>query len=159
MTKNVIRTVFVCSPLRGTYSNPESVPEKVIAKNLALAKKLCLAVVKEGHAPFAPHVLYTAIEMDDKNAIDRAAGIAAGIAWLGQAAEIWVFADDIEQCSDGMRLEIERAEKFSIPPKVIFMPECWEQFRSELPPAKKKPTVATAAVPLRGAHLLPGEQV
>ncbi len=158
MPKKLIKTVFVCSPLRGTYSNSESVPEKVIAKNLALAKKLCLAVVREGHAPFAPHVFYPAIEMDDKNAIDRAAGIAAGLAWLGQAAEIWVFAEDIEQCSDGMRLEIERAERFSIPPKLVFMPECWEQFRSELPPAKKKPTVATAAVPLRGAHLLPGEQ-
>lgn len=158
MPKTPIKTIFVCSPLRGTYSNPESVPEKIIEKNLALAKKLCLAVIKAGHAPFAPHVLYTAIEMDDKNAIDRAAGIAAGLAWLGQATEIWVFAEDIEQCSEGMRMEVERAERFSIPPKLVFMPECWEQFRSELPPAKKKPAVATAAVPFRGAHLLPGEQ-
>lgn len=151
MSKTPIKTVFVCSPLRGTYSNPESVPEKVIEKNLALAKKLCMAVVMAGHAPYAPHVLSMAIGMDDKNLTDRAAGIAAGMAWLGMASEMWVFAEDLGQCSEGMRAEISKAERFSIPPKIVFMPECWAEFRSELPKTPQK--IVEPTKPLRGENL------
>ena len=40
--------IFVCSPLRGD-----------VQANQALARQLCLAVVNDGHAPFAPHLHYT----------------------------------------------------------------------------------------------------
>jgi hypothetical protein len=155
MLKNVVKTVYVCSPLRGRNKDGEATA-RTIARNLDLAKRLCLAVVKAGHAPYAPHVFFPSIGLDDRNELQRAAGMAAGHAWLGMAAEVWVFARNMEECSEGMRLELLMAEKFSIPPKVVFMPKCWAEFESELPPPP--PKLVAAPKTLKGEHLLPGEQ-
>lgn len=42
-----VKRIYVCSPLRGD-----------IEANQALARQLCKAVIDDGHAPFAPHILF-----------------------------------------------------------------------------------------------------
>ena len=76
--------IFVCSPLRGD-----------VAANTALAKQLCLAVINEGHAPLAPHLHYVQF-LNDMVDNERLAGISAGLAWLAQADQLWVFANDYD---------------------------------------------------------------
>lgn len=96
-----MKCVYVCSP-----------------PNLELAKQLCIAVLEEGNAPFSPHLSYSGFAYS---------GLLkkASFAWLGQASEVWVYAKDLEECSESMRLELAQAEKFNIQPKVVFMPECF----------------------------------
>ena len=122
-----MKRIFVCSP----------VVEKV------LAKKLCRLVVDEGHAPFAPHLIYPQF-LDDIFPRQRAAGIASGIAWLGQADEMWVFSPDLDLCSEGMRAEVLRSEKFSIPPKLVWLPKCWAALWLEYEALSPEPLEATA---------------
>lgn len=117
-SKRVLR-VYVCSPLRGD-----------IEANQALARQLCKAVIDEGHAPFAPHIFYTQF-LDDTVDKERAAGMLAGTAWLLQADEIWVFAESIDDCSNGMLEEVTRAKRCSIPPVAVWMPHCWVPVQAE----------------------------
>jgi len=140
-----MKRVYVCSPLRGYGTITD------IERNLILAKKLCLAVIDAGHAPYCPHVLYTSIGLDDRNQKHRAAGIAAGMAWLGMADEVWVFARNLDECSEGMLSEVVKANKFNLPPKVVFMPDAWAEFEAELPKPVAKPVVEKQ--PLRGANV------
>ena len=125
-----MKKVFICSPYSATaeYSTEE---------NVALAERLCRAVTLAGHAPFAPHLFYTRF-LDDKSQKERAMGIDAGIAWLGMADEIWIYAKDRNECSEGMALEVLRAEKFSIAPVPRWMPTEWKGVtpRKRTPPPK-----------------------
>lgn len=111
------KRIFVCSPLSGA-----------IVPNIALAKDLCRAVIKAGHSPFAPHTIYTEY-LDDQIQSDRQAGIECGMAWLRVADEIWVFAEEKAQCSTGMLAEMEWAEKLTIAPLVVWMPEPFLPFK------------------------------
>lgn len=112
------RRVFVCSPLRPrdgfTY-----------ADHVDLAKRLCVAAVRAGVAPFAPHIFYTSIGLDDHRQTDRDAGIACGLRYLAVADEVWVYADDLHGCSEGMRKEVELAQSLILPVTVVWMPNCW----------------------------------
>lgn len=132
--------VFVCSPLRGD-----------IVKNQELCRKLCHEVIKQGHAPWAPHLFYTQF-LNDGDATERNTGIAAGISWLGQADQVWVFAETFEECSSGMRMEIERALKFSIPPDVIYMPDCWQKYPRPQPRLEDPCTCLVATPALGPSH-------
>ena len=140
-----MKRVYVCSPLHGNGTITD------IDKNLVLAKKLSRAVIDAGHAPYAPHVFYSSIGLEDRNPKHRAAGIAAGMAWLGMSDEVWVFARTLDGCSEGMLDEVVRANKFNLPPKVVFMPECWAEFEAELPKPVVKPVIEKQ--PLRGANV------
>ena len=42
-----MKRIFVCSPFAGD-----------IARNVKVAEALCRRVMRSGHAPFAPHLLY-----------------------------------------------------------------------------------------------------
>lgn len=128
-----IKRVFVCSPLRqrGRHSFED---------NLKLVSDLCLAAVRAGVAPFAPHLFYTRF-LDDRRESDRMAGIACGLAWLAQADEVWCWAESWDECSDGMKQEIEFSRRLSIVPNVVYMPKAWEgvYWKESLPEAPKRP--------------------
>jgi hypothetical protein len=71
-----------------------------------VAQRLCLKVVAEGHAPFAPHLLYPGF-MDDAVPEHREAGIACGLAYLESCDEVWAYVGS--GISSGMRREIDHA--------------------------------------------------
>jgi len=88
-----MKRIFVCSAYAGD-----------IEANTAKAIEYCRRVIAEGHAPFAPHLLYPQM-LDESNPADRAKGIACGLAWLDVCDEMWVFG----LVSSGMRQEILEA--------------------------------------------------
>lgn len=116
-----MRRIYVCSPLRDNH-------QFTLAENLAFATHLCKVTTRAGYAAWASHAFYPSF-LDDTNERDRLLGRAAGLAWLAVSDEVWVYADDIEQCSDGMKAEIEIAIKLAIPPKVVFMPPLWRDIQ------------------------------
>jgi len=116
--------VFVCSKLR---AGPGGVPS--IADNIARAKRLCIVAVRAGAAPFAPHVFYPSLGLDDTRREEREMGMAAARRWLAVSDEIWVDAKDESECSQGMLSEVELARKMDFPIKIVFAPECWVKVR------------------------------
>lgn len=120
-----MKRVFVCSPLRGASG-------RTTTQNVELAKRLCREAVKAGVAPFAPHVFYPALGLDDTASTDRSNGIAAGMRWLAVADELWVYAEGYDGCSDGMKAEIDAAMRFRVPVDVKYMPECWRGVRQSV---------------------------
>lgn len=114
-----MRRVYVCSPLRGLNGF-------TTAGNIAFATKLCEVATRAGYAAFAPHVFYP-IFLDDSVLKDHQTGMQAGLAWLRVSDELWVYAEEEVDCSDGMKREIEFANKLNIPPTVIWMPPVWKQ--------------------------------
>jgi len=115
-----IKRVFVCSPLRPRMG-------WTLEQNIELARKLCVAAVRAGVAPFAPHVFYLGIGLDDFTPRDREAGIAAGLRWLAVSDELWAFAESYDDCTEEMRLEVDKAQTFNVPVKVVYLPECWRE--------------------------------
>lgn len=107
-----MRRIYVCSPLRGD-----------IEANIERAKRLCHAVILAGHAPFASHVHYTAF-LDDRIEAERKAGAAAGVAFLAVCHEVWVYADNLEGCTPGMRAEIANAMQHYTT-KIVYRPPEW----------------------------------
>ena len=92
--------IFVCSPYAGD-----------VAGNVARARRYTQQVIAQGHAPFAPHLLYPQC-LDDDDPQQREAGIACGLAFLRVCDEVWVFGSNI---TAGMRVEIECARQSGIP--------------------------------------------
>ncbi len=111
-----MKRVFVCSPL-----SPKN--GKTLTHNMRIAELLSRAATKEGAAVFTPHVLYTQYLSDD-SLLERDQAIASALEFLKICDEIWVYARDVNECSTGMRGEIEVAMRFEIP--VIWMPPCFE---------------------------------
>jgi hypothetical protein len=95
-----MKIIYVASPYAGD-----------IEKNTAFAKRACRHVMNEGHAFFAPHLLYPALLCDDVSA-ERQLGLNMGIAMLSRCDELWCYGDHISQ---GMCLEIEEAVRLGIP--------------------------------------------
>lgn len=95
-----MKKVFICSPFRAGTSEQRH-------KNLSNAINLCRLAIKDGCAPFAPHLLYPQM-LDDNNMQERDTGIEAGIAFLEACHEIWIL-----HCAptEGMQKEIEHAAK------------------------------------------------
>lgn len=98
-----MKRVYVASAL--SAPTPEGV-----AANIARAREHCLVVLREGHAPLAPHVLYGAV-LDDADPADRELGLRAGGLWLSVADELWAFGE----VTPGMAREIRDAELMGIP--------------------------------------------
>lgn len=123
-----MRRVYVCSPLRG----PDGQPSEA---NILLARRLMRAVFDAGHAPFVPHLLYPQVLTESED--DLKIAFAANFRFLYACEEVWVSARSLEDCSRGMRAEIEDVEKSraTMPngqpyrpwPKVIFMPPEFEK--------------------------------
>lgn len=84
------------------------------ACNQQRARELCHSVTLAGHAPYAPHLLFTQF-LDDAKPAERALGIAAGKAFLQVCDELWF--DERYGISTGMKAEIELAANgFERPP-------------------------------------------
>lgn len=117
-----MRRVFVCSPLRAPSIEG-------FHQNRRLAKELTLAVLRAGHAPYTPHLWYSDL-LDDAKPAEREKGMKAGAAWLRVADEIWVYAVGLEECSAGMKSEVQLAERLALPIRVVWMPEPFAEVRA-----------------------------
>lgn len=139
------RRIFIISPLRGTPAQLRAIEDKaaagmdgldagavayhdtilrkyrrdLYAANIALAERLCLECSILGHAPFAPHLLYTRF-LDDTDDVQRATGIESGAAWLQTSEAIWVYRR--LGISTGMDSDIEVATKLGLADEA---PEGW----------------------------------
>ena len=91
--------VFVCSPYRGD-----------VETNTQNARRYCRLVMSRGGIPFAPHLLFTQFLNEDK-AEERRCGLRMGMEMLRLCDELWAFGEPTE----GMRMEIEQAERLGIP--------------------------------------------
>ncbi len=97
-----MKRVFVCSPYRGNTT-----------RNREFALRVCQAALKEGFAPFAPHLIYPLV-LDDDDAVERTLGIGAGLAYLGVCDELWVYLPPGRELTEGMLAEIAVAERYGI---------------------------------------------
>ena len=95
-----MKLIYVASPYAGN-----------IELNTAFAREACQFVKNEGHAFFAPHLLYPQL-LDDSKPQERQAGLDMGLAMLPRCDELWCYGDRI---SFGMHLEIEEAVRLGIP--------------------------------------------
>lgn len=87
--------IFICSPYRGD-----------VTRNKTNALTYCRRAANDGYMPMAPHLYFTRF-LDDNDPEQRNAGISAGLEWLEQCAEVWVYGEPTE----GMKIEIAHAEK------------------------------------------------
>ena len=95
-----MKLIYVASPYAGD-----------IEQNTEYARRACRHVMNEGHAFFAPHLLYPQL-LDDSNPQERQLGLNMGLAMLPRCDELWCYGDRI---SYGMHLEIEEAVRIGIP--------------------------------------------
>lgn len=103
-----MKLIYVASPYAGD-----------IEKNTEFAKEACRHVMSEGHAFFAPHLLYPNLLRESEPA-ERQAGLDMGIAMLSRCDELWCYGDHI---SYGMHLEIEEARHIGIPIRRVMQQE------------------------------------
>ena len=101
MSRRENKRVFICSRYIGD-----------IEHNIEVALALCRVAVKAGHAPFAPHLLYTRF-LDEDDPAQRELGISLGLRFVEACDEVWVYA--AEGVSDGMRRETEHARQLGKP--------------------------------------------
>lgn len=94
--------------------------KKTAKRNLEYARAALLDSLQRGEAPFASHLLYTQV-LDDKDPMQRAQGLASGLAWYYAAtqssATTVVFYVDYG-ISPGMLEALERAQAEKTP--IIF---------------------------------------
>lgn len=103
-----MKLIYVASPYVGD-----------IEQNTEFARKACRHVMNEGHAFFAPHLLYPQL-LNDSNPQERQAGLDMGLAMLPRCDELWCYGDRI---SYGMHLEIEEAVRIGIPVRRVMEQE------------------------------------
>ncbi|PWJ51377.1 DUF4406 domain-containing protein [Faecalicatena contorta] len=103
-----MKLIYVASPYAGD-----------IEKNTEFTKRACRHVMNEGHAFFAPHLLYPQF-LDDSNPKERQAGLDMGLAMLPRCDELWCYGYRI---SFGMHLEIEEAVRLGIPVRRVMEQE------------------------------------
>lgn len=114
----VEKFVFICSPYRPVSFCPEEL-EAELAENVHFAKIACRMALDEGYVPMAPHLYFTQF-LNDSEEDERETGIAMGLAWLEDCAEVWVFGDRI---TSGMAREIACANDIGIPIKIKYIEE------------------------------------
>lgn len=106
--------VYICSPLRGDYK-----------KNTERARNYCAWTMKTfPHViPIAPHIYFPQF-LDDRDPTERNLGTRAGIELLGMCEEVWVFGlkNPRDLPSEGMKQEIEYAQRHNIPVAFIAPP-------------------------------------
>lgn len=101
-----MKRIYVASPYAGD-----------VKKNIDFAKRACRYVMEQGHAFFAPHLLYPQI-LDDTDPVERETGLRLGLRMLEVCDELWVCGDRI---SASMEAEIELAKQRGIP--IRYVPE------------------------------------
>ena len=109
-----MKLIYVASPYAGN-----------IEKNTEYAKQACRSVMEQGHAFFAPHLLYPQV-LDDGCPEERQLGLDMGKKMLASCDELWAFGDFI---SPGMKGEIDMAAQCNIPVKYVMLQEMAEKER------------------------------
>lgn len=97
--------VFICSKYAGD-----------IEHNVRVAQALCRMALDAGLAPFAPHLLYTQF-LDDCDPAQRDLGVSTGLRFMETSDVVWVYVG--EGVSDGMRREVEHAQRLSKPVVIL----------------------------------------
>ena len=145
-----MKRVFVCSAYRGD-----------VTANVEVARAACREVLRQGDAPFAPHLLYPDV-LDDDVPAERTLGMEAGRRWLAASHEVLV----VGPVTAGMREEIATAEALGIPVRYADPPAkpsgdtrggllAW--LRSVLPGAwEDRAALAAIALVVVGFFLCPG---
>ena len=101
------KVVFISHPLKGDVEG-----------NTNKVKEICRNIMFEGVViPLATHLLFPTV-MNDDIPEERRNGLNGTLEVLKRADEVWVYGDRI---SEGMKEEIELAEKINIP--VVFKKE------------------------------------
>lgn len=103
-----MKLIYVASPYAGD-----------VEKNLIFAERACRFCMEQGHAFFAPHLLYPRL-LNDSIPGERQAGLEMGAAVLARCDELWSFGAHI---SAGMRMEIAKAERLGIPVRGVLEQE------------------------------------
>jgi hypothetical protein len=88
--------VYIASPYRGN-----------VALNKMNAKRYCAYAVEKGKFPIAPHIWMPQF-LDDDIPAERSLAINAGLYFLAQCSEVWVFGNI---ATEGMQGEILAAQK------------------------------------------------
>lgn len=92
--------VFICSPYAGD-----------VQENVSNTHRFCKFAVEQNCIPLAPHLLFPQF-LNDNDPEERSLGLFMGCVLLTKCAELWVFGENV---TNGMALEIERAERRLIP--------------------------------------------
>lgn len=95
-----MKIIYVASPYTGD-----------VQKNTEFAKRACRHVMEQGHAFFAPHLLYPNLLCESVPA-ERQLALDMGITMLSACDELWCYGNRISQ---GMMAEITEAERLGIP--------------------------------------------
>ena len=103
-----MKLIYVASPFSGD-----------VEKNIEYAEQACRFVMDEGHAFFAPHLLYPRL-LDDTCPEKRKAGIDMGLTVLARCDELWAFG---ERISTGMKQEMDAAQRLGVPVQRMELPE------------------------------------
>ena len=99
-----MKKAYICSPYRAANATE-------LDRNLAYAREITRQAVEAGFAPITPH-LYLTQCLDDKNAEERAQGMAVG-AELLTLCDV-MFVGDKYGISEGMTSEIALAREHGI---------------------------------------------
>lgn len=102
-----MKIVYICSRYRADENH--TVEEAVDSALFA-----CATAIRKGYAPIAPH-LYLPRCLDDNEPAERAAGTAAGLAFLAMCDEVWQWGKTV---TEGMAAELARAKELGVPIKV-----------------------------------------
>lgn len=95
-----MKIIYVASPYAGD-----------VQKNTEFAKRACRHVMEQGHAFFAPHLLYSSL-LCESVPTERQLALDMGLVMLSACDELWCYGDRISQ---GMMSEIAEAERLGIP--------------------------------------------
>jgi len=97
------KLVFICSPYRGD-----------VEKNKQRAIELGKYAIEKNFIPIIPHIYVTQL-LDDNKLDERRKGLEISLQLLSMCQMMWL--DERTGISEGMRLELDYAEKMGI--KVI----------------------------------------
>ena len=111
-----MKLIYIASPYAGE-----------VEQNIQFAKQACRMVMNQGHAFFAPHLIYPHF-LNDDDPLQRQTGQNMGLAVLEKCDELWVFGSRI---SPGMTREIQEAERLGISTVHIPALDCEKQAVTE----------------------------
>lgn len=106
--------VFLCARVATASPGLATLPRQILDEYVEHALR---HAIDKGVAPF-PWLGYGRV-LDDQIEQDRAAALAACLAWIAVAEEVWVYAD--LGVSGGMRGEIEAANARGIPVRWVHL--------------------------------------
>lgn len=87
--------IFICSPFAAKTKEQQDL-------NVLIAQAMCRKALFEGHAPYAPHLIYPQM-LDDNKVEQRNLGLRAGQEFMKVCDKVWQFS---EVMSEGMKSDL-----------------------------------------------------